>query len=87
LSRTAEKNSRAHNDAGEKKKVSAIFTRPRRSVSGTVVVVHFEDSYQGMPSGLPYVIEPRNLFPSREQSTAAKAAPCATIHGIAEAMP
>jgi hypothetical protein len=71
----------------KRKRFGPFLTSPGRSVSGILVVVQFEDSYQGMPSGMPYVIEPRNLFPSREQSTAAKAAPCATIHGIAEAMP
>jgi hypothetical protein len=48
-------------------------------------VMRFEDSYQGMP-GMLYEIELKNLFAGGEQSTAARAAPCASIRGIAEAM-
>jgi hypothetical protein len=35
--------------------------------------VQFEDLYQGVPSGMLYMIE--ESVPRREQSTAAKAAP------------
>jgi hypothetical protein len=53
-----------------------LFYRTKRVSDNRALstLAQFEDSYQGMPSGMPHTIEPKNLSHRRKESTAAEAA-------------